>query len=143
MPMPKGHVTRKVAIREAEKKAGQMVDKAMAAGQAPRTKLAKDVLSEAMNYFFGLAALYQPSQGNTQANEPKFEKYLSMSAEIASKLAPYQSPRLASQTVMQVPLDLSRLTDAELAELERIHAKAAVADGDQSGEGEAAPHYDG
>lgn len=135
MPMPKGHKTLKVQAREAEKKAGKQAAAALAAGQAPRSKLAKDVLSEAMNYFFGLAALYQPAQGNANANEPKFEKYLTQAADIAAKLAPYQSRRLASIQFTEVPLDLSKLTDEELAELERIHTKAADTSGDTGGAG--------
>ncbi len=103
-------------------------------GKKANVKLAVEVMSEAMNYFFGLAALYQPSEGNTHANEPKFEKYLGKSADVAGKLAPYQSQRLETTTVIQVPMDLGRLTIEELAQLEHLHAKAAVIEGNPGGD---------
>lgn len=133
--MPKGHKTKKVLEREEiERQQQRASEAAVKIARAP--KMAKDVLSEAMNFFFGLAALYQPSPANAQANEEKFEKYLIMSTEIAGKLAPYQSRRLASITHTQVPMDLSRLSDAELDALERLQRKATDLGGDTGGAGQ-------
>lgn len=105
-----------------------------ARADVPRQKLGKDILEDAANYFFGLAAKYQPSEGNPDADEKKFEKYLDKASDIAAKLAPYQSPRLSSVQVTEIPMDLSRLSNEELEQLERLHAKAAHTGGNPSGE---------
>lgn len=97
--MRKGQTTAKVRARKAAKAAAPKVAKAVDAEQDPPQtvpKLAKEVLQDAMNYFYGLAALYQPIASNPQGNETKFERYMDKAADIASKLAPYQSPRLAN-----------------------------------------------
>lgn len=131
--MRKGQVTRKTV----ERKTVAAKEAAVAEVKTPRTKLAQEVLADAMTYFFGLAARYQPSPTNGAADEKKFEKYLDRAADIAGKLAPYQSPRLQSVSVTEVPMDLSRLTDKELRDLERLHAKATLASGNSSGAGTA------
>ena len=129
--MRKGQSTRKTV----ERKTVAAKEAAVAEVKAPRTKLAREILSDAMVYFFGLAARYQPSPTNGLQDEKKFEKYLDRAADIAGKLAPYQSPRLSSVAVTEVPMDLSRLTDKELRDLERLHAKATLIDGNSAGAG--------
>lgn len=129
--MRKGQSTRKTV----ERKTVAVKEAAVAEVKTPRTKLAREVLSDAMVYFFGLAARYQP--GGANADEKKFEKYMDRAADIAGKLAPYQSPRLSSVEVTEVPMDLTRLTDKELRDLERLHAKAALIDGNPAGAGPA------
>lgn len=98
----------------------------------PRQKLGKQILEEAANYFFSLAAKFQT--GSPDADPKQFDKYLEKAADIAGKLTPYQSPRLSSIAVTQIPLDLTKLTGEELDQLERLHAKAAVTGGNQGGE---------
>jgi hypothetical protein len=98
-------------------------------------KLGKDILAEAANYFFGMAAKYQP--GGVEFDERKFERYLEKAADIANKLAPYQSQRLSATTITEVPMDLSVLTNEEIDQLERLHAKAAVPSGHQGGKASA------
>lgn len=96
-------------------------------------KMAKDVMSEAMNYFGGLATKFQPDATTGLFREPeheqKFERYLSKAADIAKALAQYESPRMQSITYRHDPIDLSKLNDRELAELDRLLAAAALADG--------------
>lgn len=99
-------------------------------------KLAKDVLGEAMNFFYGLAAKYQPTEGNATADERKFLTFLDKTADIAAKLAPFESPKLSNVTQVQAPLDMSRFTVPELEEFERLLAKAAQPAGGTGGAGE-------
>lgn len=101
-------------------------------------KLAKEVMDDAMTYFYGLAAKYQPSDTNAEADERKFIEYLEKASDIAGKLAVYQSPRLSNVTQTQLPVDLTRLSDEELDAFERLIAKAALAGGDTGGAGETA-----
>ncbi len=97
----------------------------------PRLKLGKEILEEAANYFFGLAAQYQPSGATPDIK--KFEVYLEKAADIAAKVAPYQSPRLSNVAVQQQPMDLTKLTDAELAKFEQLYLKASQPAGDTGG----------
>lgn len=83
----------KVAV-EVTGEADDLPIEASAAVAPAAMKLGKEILAEAANYFFGMAAKYQP--GGPEFDERKFERYLDKSADIASKLAPYQSPRLAN-----------------------------------------------
>lgn len=117
---------------------GGTVAEVVAAVQRPgvHRKLAKDVLGEAMNFFYGLAAKYQPTEGNQNADERKFLTFLDKTAEIAGKLAPFESPKLSNVTQVQAPLDMSRFTTSELEEFERLLAKAAQPVGGASGAGE-------
>jgi len=135
--MRKGQKTKRTLEREAREAAlAEQQRAAQHANRVPRRergKLAIDVLDEAMNYFFGLAATYQPTDNNPKRDEKKFERYLDKGIDAAAKLAPYQSQRLSAQQVTHTPLDLSKLSNEELDELERLHAKAAVAGGDQGG----------
>lgn len=131
--MPKGHVTQKKREKLEQQRIDAAVEEALQAQaerDRARVKQAKDVLSDGMNYFFGLAARHQPTDGNPHADAKKFEGYLEKAMDAASKLAPYQHRRLASLQVTEVPMDLSRLTDAELDALERLQRKATDAGGD-------------
>lgn len=101
--------------------------------QAAGLKLGKDLMSEAANYFRGLADRYAPT--GAQPNDEKFERYLYKAAMIAARVAPYESPTLQSITVRQQPWDLTRLSEDELAIFERLAEKASVAGGDQGREG--------
>jgi hypothetical protein len=70
-----------------------------------------EVMSDAMNYFRGLAAQYQPVAARALAamndeerlrhtpDETLFVKYLKLAADIASDLANYETPKLASTTL--------------------------------------------
>lgn len=143
--MRKGQVSRKVRERtmapvyeqvaEAVKPKVARVRKAAAPPVTPpraRLKLGKEILEEAANYFFGLAAQHQP--GAEKADVKLFETYLEKAADIAAKVAPYQSPRLSNVAVTPQPIDLTKLSDGELDQLERIYAKARAAGGDTGGE---------
>lgn len=59
-------------------------------------KLAKEILEDMMYFAVGEAIRYQPllanGDKNPKADEEKFERYLKLTSEVASKLAPYQSP---------------------------------------------------
>lgn len=101
--------------------------------KAKGIKLAHEVLSTAMNFFYGLSTLYQPLPSNPNRNEKLFHQYMMDSVDIAKALLPFQMPRLSSVTIQQLPLDLTRLTDQELEELERLHTKASDDSGDTGG----------
>ena len=60
-------------------------------------KLAVDVMSELMNHFVGMAAKYQPL--GATPDEKKFTLYAKQAASIASDLAAYETPKLASTTL--------------------------------------------
>jgi len=105
--------------------------KVEAARAAAGLKLSKDILSEAANYFRGLAAQYQP--GQPAANPKLFRENMVLAGKFAAQAAPYESPTFASIRVSQTPLDLGRLTNEELEQLEHLHLKAAIADGDTGG----------
>lgn len=103
--MRKGAVTKKVAARRklgrqqaaaAEVEIVQAAEAEAAATGLPRNKLAKEILEDACNYYYGLAAKYQPAPGNATADEKLFDVYMTKAANIAKDLAPYQSPRLAN-----------------------------------------------
>ena len=59
-------------------------------------RLGKEVLAEAMGEFYALAMRYHP--GGREPDEAKFTRYLKLASDIASDLAPYQSPKLAQTT---------------------------------------------
>jgi hypothetical protein len=88
-----------------------------------------DVMIESMRYFRGLAAKYQTS------NEAKSVEYLKTSASIAKDAGPYVHSKLSPVDASGGgPRDLSKLTDAELDDLERISRKIAGSFGHPSGE---------
>ena len=133
-----GQQSKKVARRRADARIAKASEQAAKivreeAARSPQVKFAKEVMSEAMNYYFGLAATYQP--GVPQADEKKFMGYLDKAVDVAAKLAPYQHQRLAAVQVTQQPLDLKKLSIPELQELERLIAQAAVAGGNPGGAG--------
>lgn len=104
-----------------------------ATGVKPGQKLGVDIMSEAANYFFGLAAKYQPT--GKEPNEQKFNEYLKTAADIANKVAPYQSQRLSSVEIRRT-VDLTKLNVDELRELERLVTLAAISSGDTAGAAE-------
>ena len=65
---------------------------------------AVEVMAEAMNHFRGLAARYQPL-GQTP-DEPRYQKYLRLAADIAKDLAPYETPRMQA-TILRNDADAS------------------------------------
>lgn len=103
------------------KKSAERAEQARAKG----LKLGVDILSEAANYFVGLASTYAPVDGNPNANRDKFAENLRLAASIAKDLAPYETPRLQSVAVTDERLDLTKLTDKELRDLDALYAKAA------------------
>lgn len=132
----------KAQVLEAQETARHSANLAAATGRGvtpSRTGVLKsmDVLEQGMNYFFALAARYQPSPTNAEGDDKKFQLYMDKAGDFAAKLAPYQHQRLETQRIVQVPLDLTKLDDAELEQLERLHAKAANIGGDTGGAGAA------
>jgi hypothetical protein len=93
---------------------------------APTAKLAKEVLEEAMMHFRALAGKYQVKLHPDDASKPKdqqrwvgdeakFERYMRLAGDMADRLAPYQSPRLAAVAVQQLPpLMPEEMTDDQL-----------------------------
>jgi len=110
-------------------RAAQVAEVARATGK----KLGVEIMEEAANYFFGLAARHQPT--GPDPNPTLFREYLKDAADYASKLAPYQSHRLSSITIQRNPVDLSKLTNAELEQFIGLVTKSAIAERTASGEG--------
>ena len=77
-------------------------------------KLAKDTLEDFMQYFIGVAKLYQPfifregtgAEENGASDPIKFKEFSRAAIECAISLAPYQSPRLSAVAVASaIPRD--------------------------------------
>lgn len=89
----KATLAREAALTEA-------VGASKAAEAAGGGKRASTVLAEAMNYFYGLAARYQPGANNPAANEKLFRGYLLDAASMAKALIEYQEPKLQRTTLV-------------------------------------------
>ena len=75
------------------------------AAQAQGKKLAKNVLSDFMELFAGMAAFYQPVpagqpvEAGRQPDENKFKEYAALAVDSAKALAPFQSPRFSAMMI--------------------------------------------
>jgi hypothetical protein len=58
---------------------------------------------------------------------------MELAGHMAEKRAPYLHSRLATLTIREEPIDLTKLSDDDLATLERLHAKAAITSADEGG----------
>ena len=87
--------------------------------------LPADGLLTIFNNLLALAAKYQPTAQNPNGNEKTYFDYLMAAGVIGKAAAPYYSAKLASITVRSMNYDLTRLSDAELAEFERLASMAA------------------
>lgn len=86
-------------------------------------RLGKDIMSRAANYFFDKARRHAE---NGEAPDPKAcEHNMKLAADIAAKVAGFESPRLSSVEVRR-GTDLSKLTDQELDTLERLLDRATI-----------------
>lgn len=110
--------------------------------RAANLPLAVEVLENTMLNALKMAVKFEPKVGKdadgkdiATGDESLYGKYLDKAIVAAGKLAPYQTPQLQSTTLNVERLDLTRLSDAELAILERIYAKADNERGVGSGEG--------
>ena len=121
------------------RRAKEIEAKAPAPGPRARQKKAVVIMREIAQTYYALAAQYQPTATNPNANEKKFLEYSRLAGLMSSKLAPFESPTYAPIKLAPIPLDLDKLSEQELETLERLHAKAAVDPGDQGGEGTQAP----
>lgn len=128
----KGQKSKTTLEREARavEQAEQQIAEASRARGAQK-KLAREILDDAMQFYFGLASRHQPVATNTEADEKKFLTYMDKAVGVAKELAQYQSAKLSSVRITQSALDLSLLTDQEIDDLERLHAKATDLGGDQ------------
>lgn len=70
----------------------------------------------------GMAARYQPSEGNPNADEKRFLKYLEKAAHVYAQAAPYFAYKLQALKVNGDPVDLSVLSDEQLHQLIAIRA---------------------
>lgn len=135
--MRKGYKTRKVMERElraAQKALAEEVERNGVKKAAELNgKMPKDILFELSNYFYSLAAQFQPIPTNTNADPKQFQTYMKMAADYAARVAPYYHQKLATLTVVPMPMDLTRLSNEELMQLEALHAKASLPGGDTGG----------
>jgi len=97
--------------------------------------IAVDLMSQTMTHYWNLAAKHRV--GGPEPDELKFDHYLGKCGNVAKDLAPYETPKLQTITMREETLDLTKLTDEELTQLESIRAKAAVRSGNSIGVGEA------
>ena len=113
-----------------------------AIGQMDRP-LGKDVLADAMMKFHELAEHYAlraaaaADPKDCEAHERKSAHYRELTADVAHKLAPFESPRFASLSYSVPKLNMTVYTDEELSILERLLDKgaglsSANQDGDES-----------
>lgn len=80
-------------------------------------KLAKDIMGELLNDALGqFSAMHKSDKSYAETRQAVFD--------MASDLAPYQSPRMQNIAFREDPFDLSKLTDAELAQLEKLRRAA-------------------
>lgn len=78
-------------------------------------------------YFLGQAAAEQRKR---EPSQKLISDYLDKAGRILKDMVPYQLPRLASVDLKLQPVDLSRVTDADLARLAEIVSTASDAGGD-------------
>ena len=76
-------------------------------------RLAKDIMSDACNFFFAMSLRFQPT--SPLADEEKCRNYLLAATKIAADLAPFESPRLVAVAVSRVDPH-EKLSDEELYE---------------------------
>lgn len=99
----------------------------------PPRKSDLDVMIEIRDFWMGYAATEQ-RLANEQNRLPDLDimhKALELAGAMAARRAPYLHQRLNSVTLREDLLDLSRLNDSELSELERLRQIATVDRGDQ------------
>lgn len=86
---------------------GKEAEKAIIAGRATGTKLAKEVLEDFMHLFAGIAGTHQPypptQPQNVNYDEDKFERYAKLTIDTARELAKYQSPQFRAIVVAPAP----------------------------------------
>ena len=117
---PQGLKNRKTLERENAAMAEQLRTR-----KVSRTDL--QVMLEIRDFFMGVAAQEQKKAAE-QGRDPNFDlmmKALDLAGAMASKRAPFLHARLNRVTVSDEIMDLSRLNDDELAQLERLRAKAS------------------
>jgi hypothetical protein len=87
-----------------------------------------DVMIESMRYLYGLAGKHQV--GGAEPDQEKFMKFLAEARGAAKDAAPYVHSRMSATEAATGGLrDLSKLTEKELDDLERISRKIAGAFG--------------
>jgi hypothetical protein len=93
-----------------------------------------EIMLEIRDFWMGYAATEQraATEQNRLPNIDKMAKALDLAGTMAAKRAPFLHGRLASITLKDEHLDLSRLTDEQLAQLEQLRQIAAVPSGDTS-----------
>ena len=87
-----------------------------------------DVMLEIRDFFMGMAANEQ-SKAEREKRDPDHAVLIQafdLAGAMAAKRAPFLHARLNSVTVREDLLDLTRLDNDELAQLERLRAKAAI-----------------
>jgi hypothetical protein len=88
------------------------------------------------NNLLALCAKYQPTAQNPNANEKQYRELMQEAGLIGKAAAPYYAPKMANITLRAQSYDLTRLSDAELSEFERLATLASSPGGDQGRGGE-------
>ncbi len=107
----------------------------------PGQKSAVEVMRQLMHAFLSVAAASQPRY-NAERQQiggdlDRFKVFGAEAARVAGNLAPFEGPTYSSVRYTQVPADLSKLTDAELAQFTELLAKSNTDAG--GGAGRAGP----
>lgn len=95
-----------------------------------------EIMLEIRDYWMDIADVERQDaqKENRPVNESRMAQAFELAGAMAAKRAPYLHAKLNAITIHEEPLDLTRLSDADLTRLERIRAKAAVAGSDPSRE---------
>lgn len=92
----------------------------VAANTASSRLLATEILSRAAN------SLFQKAIESEAKDERVFRDFMMAAANVAKALAPYQTAAIAPKALLPDAVDLSRISDADLALVERIYLAAAA-----------------
>ena len=92
----------------------------------------KVILSELANHFRNLMAKYQ--ENSPTPNPRKYDRYSKLALKAAAAVAPYEDAKLSALAITQINYDLSKLSDEQLDELDKLTSAATVTDADRAGE---------
>lgn len=92
----------------------------VAANTASSRLLATEILSRAAN------SLFQKAIESEAKDDRAFRDFMMAAANVAKALAPYQTAAFSPKALLPDVVDLSRISDADLALVERIYLAAAV-----------------
>lgn len=108
---------------------------------APGELSAVEIMKRTANALYVLGMSYRPTFNKagkvSRGDVDRFRQFLSDAGQIAGKLGPFQGPTFGAMKFAQIPIDLSKLSDQELAEYARLTTKATAEHGPDHGRADA------